>query len=89
MKDTVKNRKKCICLKCPSYPNDCKGEILYCGTIKSKCDINAKGCICNTCPVYAEYDSEGLYFCDKDKVVSINKDLATITGIKWLNEKTY
>jgi glutamate synthase domain-containing protein 2 len=68
VKDTAKNRKKCICLKCPSYPQECKGEILYCGTIKSKCDIKAKGCVCNECPVYSEYDLEGLYFCDKEKV---------------------
>lgn len=62
------NRKKCICRKCPSYPEGCSGELLYCSIGKSKCDIGARGCICDGCPVYFENDLEGLYFCDKEAV---------------------
>jgi len=45
-----------------------KGEILYCATGKSNCDIDVKGCICNICPVYHENKLKGLYFCDKEEV---------------------
>lgn len=70
--DTSANREKCICTRCPSYPSECKGEILYCGTLASKCDIDAKGCICSVCPVYAQYKLNGLYFCDKETVGKSN-----------------
>lgn len=59
------NRKKCICPKCPSYPHDCSGEILYCSIGESRCDISAKGCVCNGCPVFFENNLKDLYYCDK------------------------
>lgn len=68
VKDSKQNRRKCICPKCPSYPLDCKGELLYCAAGKSRCDIKAKGCICNMCPVYFENKLKGLYFCDKEEI---------------------
>jgi len=68
VQDSEESRKKCICLRCPSYPHDCKGEVLYCATGKSTCDIEVKGCICNICPVYHENKLKGLYFCDKEEV---------------------
>ncbi len=66
--DTKSNRKKCICPKCPSYPKDCRSELLYCSVGKSKCDIKAAGCICNACPVWRENKLTSLYFCDKDNI---------------------
>ncbi len=63
--DTKENRERCLCPGCPSYPHDCKGELLYCSVGKSRCDISAKGCICNFCPVWKEYKLSSLYFCDK------------------------
>ncbi|MFZ3167917.1 MAG: glutamate synthase-related protein [Candidatus Methanoperedens sp.] len=72
VQDTEENRKKCLCPDCPSYPYDCKGEILYCGRGKSACDIHARGCNCVNCPVYYENKLEGLYFCDKEEVGASN-----------------
>jgi glutamate synthase domain-containing protein 2 len=66
--DTEENRGKCICPDCPSYPQGCGGELLYCSTGKSKCDIAAAGCVCNTCPVWFENNLKELYFCDKEPV---------------------
>lgn len=70
VKNTDKNREKCVCFKCPSYPRDCRGEVLFCSEDigASKCDIDAKGCICNICPVYFENNLIKLYFCDKEEV---------------------
>jgi len=68
VEDSTKNRKKCGCPYCPSYPHDCSGDILFCATGKSSCDINAKGCICDSCPVYEEYELDGVYYCNKEKV---------------------
>lgn len=65
VEDNEANRKKCICPHCPSYPQDCSGEVLYCSRGKSKCDISAKGCVCNGCPVFFEYNLKKLYYCDK------------------------
>ena len=70
--DTEENRNKCICRDCPSYPHDCKGEILYCGRDKSACDIKASGCNCIICSVYYENKLEGLFFCDKEEVGANN-----------------
>ncbi len=67
VQDTKENREKCLCPDCPSYPYDCKGEILYCGLGKSNCDIRARGCNCSNCPVYYEYKLDGLFFCDKEE----------------------
>ncbi|RJS48272.1 MAG: FMN-binding glutamate synthase family protein [Methanobacterium sp.] len=66
--DSKENRQKCICRLCHSYPHDCEGEILFCSTKESECDIKAKSCLCNKCPVYIEYDLKGLYYCDKVSV---------------------
>ncbi len=66
--DTHENRKKCLCPKCPSFPSDCRGEVLYCGLGKSSCDINAKGCLCPGCLVYSENKLDALYYCTKDAV---------------------
>lgn len=63
--DTPENRAGCICPRCPSYPQDCPGELLYCGVGKSRCEINAQGCICPGCIVYLKYKLDGLYFCNK------------------------
>lgn len=63
--DTEENRRRCMCPSCPSYPHKCSGEILFCGTKASKCDIDAKSCICNTCPIYFEHDLKGLYYCNQ------------------------
>ena len=68
VQNSEENRKHCICFNCPSYPHDCKGEVLYCATGKSNCDIEVKGCICTICPVYHENNLKGLYFCDKEEV---------------------
>jgi glutamate synthase domain-containing protein 2 len=70
VKDSPLNRKKCVCPGCPSYPHECRGELLYCSPEigKSKCDIKAAGCNCNACPVYFENALKGLYFCDKEEI---------------------
>jgi glutamate synthase domain-containing protein 2 len=68
IEDSKKNQKKCACPYCPSYPHDCKGDVLYCARGKSQCDIQPEGCICNTCPIYYEYGLKGIYFCNKDEV---------------------
>lgn len=65
VKDSQANRNKCLCPKCPSFPEDCSGEILYCAAGKSRCGISAKSCICDGCPVYFEYGLDKLYYCDK------------------------
>ncbi|HTX60816.1 MAG TPA: glutamate synthase-related protein [Methanobacterium sp.] len=60
--DSEENRRKCRCPICPSYPQ-CGGEILFCGTNASKCDVNTGGCLCDTCSVYYEQSLKGLYYC--------------------------
>ncbi len=72
IQNSKENRKKCACPYCPSYPHECSGDIMFCATGKSRCDIGAAGCICNTCPIYFEYELKGSYYCNKDKV-GINK----------------
>ena len=67
--DSAENRAKCICVSCPSYPQECAGaEVLYCARGTSACDIAVKGCICSLCPVYAEHELQGLYYCDKTAI---------------------
>ncbi|MDI6645034.1 MAG: glutamate synthase-related protein [Methanobacteriaceae archaeon] len=68
VENTKSNRKKCICINCPSYPQKCDGELLYCSQGKSCADIHENGCICYMCPVYFENKLEGLYYCDKEIV---------------------
>jgi hypothetical protein len=68
VQDSLDNRDKCICSKCPSFPHACENELLYCALDASRCSIEVKGCICNFCKVYAENKLEGLYFCDKEYV---------------------
>jgi len=64
VQNNEENRNRCHCPLCPSYPQECPGEILYCGTQASKCDINPQTCLCDTCPVYYEYGLKGLYYCN-------------------------
>lgn len=64
--NSEENRKKCICPSCPSYPENCRGELLYCGKGKSKCEIPVSTCVCPGCPVYKENQLSGLFFCDKE-----------------------
>lgn len=66
MEDNPENRAKCHCHYCPSYPEKCEGELLYCVTGSSACEIPVKGCICNTCPLYYEYHLQDIYFCGKE-----------------------
>jgi methylamine---glutamate N-methyltransferase subunit C len=70
VQDSIENENKCICLRCPSFPQDCKGEILYCARGESHCEIGARGCVCSVCPVYLENQLQGLYFCDRVTVGS-------------------
>ena len=63
--DNEENHRKCRCPICPSYPQQCKGDILYCGTQASKCDINPHSCLCDTCSVYYEYELKSLYYCNQ------------------------
>jgi len=64
VQNNEENRNRCHCPLCPSYSQECPGEILYCGTQASKCDINPQTCLCDTCPVYYEYGLKGLYYCN-------------------------
>lgn len=66
--DTTENARKCICLKCPSFPKDCKEETLYCARGKSDCEIEARSCVCIACPIYLDYSLKDLYFCDKENL---------------------
>jgi glutamate synthase domain-containing protein 2 len=63
--DTKENREKCYCHLCPSYPQHCDGEILFCGTDTSQCDIEVQGCLCNTCQVFFENELKSLYYCNQ------------------------
>ena len=64
--DSEENRNSCHCKKCPSYPHDCKGEILYCSKGSSLLEVHEGGCLCTSCSVYFKYELEGHYFCDKE-----------------------
>ena len=64
--DTPENATMCICPRCPSFPEDCKNETLYCARGKSSCDIVIKRCICPGCPLYPRHGLTNLYFCDKE-----------------------
>lgn len=66
--DTAKNRRRCLCPKCPSFPQGCTREILFCAHGESQCDINARGCLCPGCPVWFEYKLKDIYFCSKERV---------------------
>jgi glutamate synthase domain-containing protein 2 len=67
--DTPETRNMCICPQCPSFPRGaCRGEILYCGTGASACEITPLDCICTGCPVYDEYRLKPIYFCDKQEI---------------------
>lgn len=61
--DSKENKQKCYCPKCPSYPHDYNGDLLFCGKNASNCDINAQGCLCYNCSIYFEYGLKGLYYC--------------------------
>jgi methylamine---glutamate N-methyltransferase subunit C len=70
VRNTKKNREKCLCPKCPSYPKDCGGENLYCsGEVgHSRCDINPRGCICPGCLVWNENKLKEIYYCTRVEV---------------------
>lgn len=68
IEDTKKNREKCHCSYCPSYPENCEKELLYCSTGASVCEIPVKGCICNTCPIYYQYNLQDIYFCNVQEI---------------------
>ena len=63
--DTTENREHCLCPSCPSFPRGCKGEILFCSTGSSTCEVRAGGCFCPDCLVYSTYSLTTLYFCDR------------------------
>ena len=63
--DTSENRERCLCPSCPSFPHGCKGEILFCSTGSSTCEVRARGCFCPECLVYSTYSLTTLYFCDR------------------------
>ncbi len=60
------NKKKCVCINCPSYDECMRGgkEILYCANNKSSCSFKRKGCICGSCPVHEENDLKFGYYCN-------------------------
>ena len=66
--DTEANRKECVCPSCPSFPHDCRGELLYCAVGRTSCEIHARGCLCPDCLVYSGYGLDRIYFCDKESV---------------------
>lgn len=70
VENSQENRKKCICPSCPSYPHECRGEVLYCAEDvgHSQCDVNVKGCVCPGCPVYAENNLKEIYFCTRAEI---------------------
>jgi glutamate synthase domain-containing protein 2 len=68
VEDTPENREKCLCQYCPSYPKSCEGELLYCATGSSDCQIRAESCICNTCPLFYQYHLHDNYYCGKERV---------------------
>lgn len=49
----------CLCPTCPSYPQQCRGEELYCARGVSRCGIHANGCLCPKCPVWKQYGLNG------------------------------
>lgn len=63
--DTPENAAKCLCPACPSYPQQCRGEKLYCARGVSRCGIQAAGCLCPKCLIWEKYGLNGNYFCDK------------------------
>jgi glutamate synthase domain-containing protein 2 len=97
--DTPENRSSCICPQCPSFPGGaCRGDILYCSTGASTCEVRPLGCLCTGCPVYDEYHLTSIYFCDKVEIGEtghrVRKQQATesdalygsMTGIKIIAE---
>jgi glutamate synthase domain-containing protein 2 len=69
--DSIENRDKCLCMKCPSYPHQCEGANLYCSRGSSILEIRESGCLCDSCPVYFEYNLKGLYFCNQELIEGV------------------
>ncbi|MBI0583825.1 MAG: DUF2769 domain-containing protein [Methanomassiliicoccus sp.] len=63
--DLQENAQMCLCPTCPSYPQGCQNEELYCARGASRCTVHALGCLCPRCPVYERYGLVGNYFCDR------------------------
>lgn len=64
---TQENKQKCLCPDCPSY-NQCmqdKGEVLFCSSGATSCELEKWGCPCVRCPVQLEYHNIGLFYCEK------------------------
>jgi hypothetical protein len=64
--DTPENMKKCICGGCPSH-NQCmkdKMQGLFCGRVKTDCELDRNGCLCGACPLASENRLEKMYYCE-------------------------
>lgn len=67
VEDTAENRSRCLCPGCPAY-NECmekNGEILYCSTGSTGCELEKWGCHCPRCPIQLENKMVGLFYCEK------------------------
>jgi hypothetical protein len=62
--DKTNALKICICQGCPSYV-ECKGNIAFCFSGKSKCINMEAGCMCGGCPVHKEMKFKNYYYCLK------------------------
>lgn len=62
--DTLENMKKCICMRCPSFPGK---PGLFCAKGKSTKKVTRKGCTCMDCKVHTENRLKGGYFCVSGK----------------------
>jgi len=54
--------KLCICRLCPTYI-ECKEEIAFCFSGKSKCIKEEKGCLCPGCPVHDKMGFKNVSYC--------------------------
>jgi hypothetical protein len=59
------NKGLCMCPTCPSFDSCMRGagELLYCGSGKSSCEVGANGCLCPDCAVHENYALKHNYFC--------------------------
>lgn len=58
-------RKRCICLRCPSYAECVRDEkqLLFCIEGKARCSLEKYGCICGDCPVHKSKGFSDYYYC--------------------------
>ena len=64
--NTPETKKKCLCMKCPSFAGP---PGFYCAMGKAKKSVNQKGCLCMTCEVWGENYLLGGYFCESGKAL--------------------